>query len=77
MQLFEPALRISTIFTSQESTVDSFTEQMVNVIFKVLNEAALLIICYSRPPKNETKWLSEEDREAIRKRRRRLEKKFK
>ena len=53
----------------------NFTEQIVVEITKALNEAAPLRTCNRRLPKTETKWLTEEARDAKGKRRR-LERTF-
>ena len=54
-QHFEAALHNSTIFSSPEATVDSFTGKIVVEITKALNEAAPLRTCNRRLPKTETK----------------------
>ena len=57
------------LFESPTTTVDAFTDQMVNVITDELHKVALPKQCARRPSKLITKWLSDEA--IVRKRERR------
>ena len=57
---FETVLRHSVLFASPATTVDAFTDQMVNVITDDLDKVGPLKRCARRPSKPMTKWLSDE-----------------
>ena len=67
---FETVLRHSVLFTSPATTVDAFTDQMVNIITDELHKVALTKQCDRRPSKLITKWLSDWAIATKRKRRR-------
>ena len=57
---FETVLRHSVLFASLATTVNAFTDQMVNVITYELDKVAPLKRCARRPSKPIMKWLSDE-----------------
>lgn len=67
---FEQRLYDSPLFSSPATTVDSFADQMQQVIVSTLDEVAPLRRCVRRPSKAITKFLSDDAIEAKRLRRR-------
>ena len=73
---FESAIRRSSLYTNPATTVDAFSAQLRDVITSELDRLCPVKTINRRAPNKNTKWLSEPAREAKR-RRRRLEKKWK
>jgi len=67
---FEQRLYDSSLFSSPAATVDSFADQMQQVIVSTLDDIAPLRRCVRRPPKAVTKFLSDDAIKAKRLRRR-------
>ena len=73
---FESRLRRSTLFSSPANDAESFSNQIEEVVTATLDEIAPLQTRSRRPPKEVTRWLSDEAVEAKRQRRR-LERRWK
>ena len=73
---FESAIRQSSLYTNPATSVDVFSTQLRDVITSELDRLCPVKTINRRAPKKNTKWLSEPAREAKR-RRRRMEKKWK
>ena len=67
---FEQALHPSTLFTNPAATVDSFADQLADVVSEELDLVAPLKTCLRRRSKPSIKWLSKEASDAKRERRR-------